>query len=278
MPASAIDTQEAEQDRQVAAAYLRYVTLNDRLQRVGRQVLMRNAELCSRRMSDIGVQAVTVKTFPKPLREYAETQGFDVEPRALFSVNNALPRGAKLQDAEGQEALIYDKGFDGQIFVDGEAIETETTTACGYPITLVYSPAVNAYATGRAIRVTTGMMEFADDDELAVIIGHELAHNTEGHVYKIIAGRIAGLGTGRFSRIFESEADYVGLYYAARAGFDINQATGIWRRMGLRSIRALDRAKSHPTTPERYVRLSGAILEIERKIQSGAPLLPERKS
>ncbi len=262
----------------MAAAYENYIALNDRLQRVGRKILTENSALCERISRDAGVQTATLKTFPKPLREYAKSQGFDDVPRILYALEPSVKRQSAVTDKDGAALSVQKPGFDGNIYIEGvkaEALPVKPT--CHYPITLSYSPAVNAYATGRAIRVTTGMMEFADDDELAVIIGHELAHNTEGHIVKIVTSRIAGLGTGRFSRVYESEADYVGLYYAQRAGFDITKAPNIWRRIGLMSVKSMGESKSHPTTPERYVRLAAAIAEINRKRVAGLPILPERK-
>lgn len=279
LPDAAPDDQKAETKVQTAAAYEKYITLNDRLQRVGRKILTENSELCQRTSVDIGVQTATLKTFPKALRDYAKGQGFDDSPRILYSVDPNVKRMARVTDKDGKALSVQKSDFDGHIYIDDAEVQSTSNVAtCHYPITLSYSPAVNAYATGRAIRVTTGMMEFANDDELAVIIGHELAHNTEGHITKIITSRIAGLGTGRFSRVYESEADYVGLYYAERAGFDISKAPGIWRRIGLMSVRSMGEGKSHPTTPERYVRLSAGIAEIDRKRIAGLPLLPERRA
>lgn len=277
LPEVSPEKQKAEEAVQVAAAYQKYVTLNDRLQRVGQRVLISNESLCDRHMIYIGAQTATVKSFPKALRDYAKSQGFDDTPRVLYTARKDIARGGHVTDAKGEPIKIYDKDFYGDIYIDGQPVKTHALTACQYPIKLTYSPAINAYATGRSIRVTTGMMEFAGDDELAVIIGHELAHNTEGHITKIITSRIAGLGTGRFSRVYESEADYVGLYYAQRAGFDISKAPGIWRRIGLMSVRSMGEGKSHPTTPERYVRLAAGIAEIDRKRAEGQPLLPDRK-
>ena len=278
LPEAAPDVLKAEAETQTAAAFEKYVTLNDRLQRVGRRILISNESLCDRHMLYIGAQTATLKTFPKPLRDYAKSQGFDETPRVLYTGRDDIARADHIENADGEPITIYDKDYYGDIYIDGKQVKTRALTACQYPLKLTYSPAVNAYATGRTIRVTTGMMEFADDDELAIIIGHELAHNTEGHIAKIVTSRIAGLGTGRFSRQYESEADYVGLYYAARARFDISKAPGIWRRIGLMSVRSMGEGKSHPTTPERYVRLAAGIEEIERKREAGVPLLPQRKA
>jgi len=279
LPETTPEGLKAETQTQTAAAYDKYIALNDRLQRVGRKVLIANADLCTRQNTDTGAQAVTLKDFPKALRDYAKAQGFDTSPRVLFSLNADVPRGTKVdvQDKNNSPDPVQSSEASLLMSDDSNAALITTTLSCDYPITLSYSPAVNAYATGRAIKVTTGMMEFADDDELAIIIGHELAHNTEGHIVKIITSRIVGLGTGWFSRIYESEADYVGLYYARRAGFDISKAPGIWRRIGLMSVRSMGEGKSHPTTPERYVRLAAGIAEIERKQDAGVPMLPERK-
>ena len=110
-----------------------------------------------------------------------------------------------------------------------------------------------------------------------LILGHELAHNTQGHIPKIVRTYIFSLGGTRYARPFESEADYVGLYYMARAGYSMDGVEDFWARLALVSPRNTNRAKTHPSTPERAVRISAARDEIEAKIAAGEPLLPNYK-
>ena len=57
--------------------------------------------------------------------------------------------------------------------------------SCGFGVRLDYSDVVNAYADGKDIIITKGMMRFADDDnELALVIAHELGHNVMDHIDK----------------------------------------------------------------------------------------------
>jgi Zn-dependent protease with chaperone function len=110
--------------------------------------------------------------------------------------------------------------------------------------------------------VFTGLLDHADDDELAVILGHELAHVTHEHSRREVtkslwsslfilgvavaaeqiesdAGKlavsIAGLLGGmawqnRYGRAYEDQADRVGLRYAYEAGFAVDRAPGLWER------------------------------------------------
>ena len=56
---------------------------------------------------------------------------------------------------------------------------------CSYPVRLVNDQIINAFADGKNIIVTAGLMRFVEsDDELALIVGHELAHNTMEHIQK----------------------------------------------------------------------------------------------
>ena len=59
-------------------------------------------------------------------------------------------------------------------------ISTRTrTNVCDYPVLLGDDDALNAYADGNNIIITRGMMRFLESDrELALVIGHELAHNS----------------------------------------------------------------------------------------------------
>lgn len=169
---------------------------------------------------------------------------------------------------------------------------------CDYKYRVENSDAVNAFADGEGIHITTGMLRFVEtDEELALIIGHEFAHNQMDHIDKkkgnaavglifdlLLAG--AGINTSgaisdaaaqAYSQEFEAEADYVGLYFAAHAGYDISQAPFFWRRMAIAhpgSIRS-NHASSHPATPERFVALEAGVKEILAKQKNGEPLLPE---
>ncbi len=107
---------------------------------------------------------------------------------------------------------------------------------------------VDAFADGNAVAVTTGAMDFIEtDEELAYLLGHELAHYAYGHFEAVksnaflgaLHGAIVTVATGVYSDYsnltalyhapkFEVEADYVGAYFAARAGYDVTNATKFW--------------------------------------------------
>ena len=150
------------------------------------------------------------------------------------------------------------------------------------------------------------MIEFAkDNNELALVIGHELAHGTADHLLKAwtttagyaVAGAgidlaIEGLtglrtdlftegmarkGQRTFSQPFEAEADYLGIYFAARAGYDMSKVADFWRRLGIEYPEAIhaNEISSHPSTVERFIRIEKAREEIEEKQIKALPLIPE---
>ncbi len=133
---------------------------------------------------------------------------------------------------------------------------------------------INAYAKFSGIQFTSGMVHFVeDDDELAIIMGHELAHLTSKHLPKNIrmaalCGTLSGL-TGPFapltakalyapySRGNEREADYLGLIYAHNAGYDIEKGAILWKRFALEIPKSRSKSflRSHPASPERILRV-----------------------
>ena len=167
----------------------------------------------------------------------------------------------------------------------------------------VESSGVNAYTDGQYIAVTTGMLESTSEEELALVIAHELAHCFEGHISKkksnemwgAIGGalldglstalgapsygryerRAAQAGATAFSQSFELEADYVGLYIMARAGYYTGRAAGFWRKMGQRNPLDSNDITGTPTA-ERYILLEKTHAEIRQKITEGQLLEPNR--
>ena len=266
---------EKEQSQQADIALARYKALNTRLQNVGRRVLMANADLCEKRGRDFGLQALRAKDMPKALQEMAKARwGLDDKPRIIYAPQSRLDLIGTYIEHEGHAINPQSK----RGMQDGVITDIPSTPICNFPIRLRYTPTINAYATGRQIIVTSGMMDFTTDDELALIIGHELGHNTQDHIRKIAQNRILSLGRATFTRQFESESDYVGLYYMARAGYDIHIAPQFWRNLSKVSIKSLETATSHPIIPERYIRLRAAIDEIKAKRAAGEPLIPNLRS
>jgi predicted Zn-dependent protease len=166
---------------------------------------------------------------------------------------------------------------------------------------MVHNDSVNAFASFEGVLITTGMIRFCETDkELALVVGHEIAHIALGHLTKSIINRIPGtildviliatigvdtqgaLGTLTslvFSKAFEQEADYAGLYILARAAYDITGAADFFRRMAVEhpgSIRGNFLA-THPSMPERFVSIENTVREIEEKRQRDEPLIPEKK-
>lgn len=140
---------------------------------------------------------------------------------------------------------------------------------------------VNAGTTFGKIIIAEGMVRFVrSDDELAMILGHELAHLTQGHVSRgamnntllgigsIIAGSfipggdaatsmVGQLFLNHFNQDQEREADQVGLRYAYDAGYDPQAAAQVMRRMA-EEVPETDSAgffSSHPSSTERFAAL-----------------------
>jgi len=146
-------------------------------------------------------------------------------------------------------------------------VPVEVRLGCAYPAQAWYGNDINAFA-GHMGKLTGsyvfgGMLAFASsDDELAIVLGHELSHLI------LYSG-----GTKRS----EADADYLGLYLAARAGFDVTGAPAFWDRMG----RANPYSNiswgfyAHPSSPARAVALQATLDEIAARKAKGGALEPD---
>ena len=171
---------------------------------------------------------------------------------------------------------------------------------CSYNLELLPQDELNAFADGNTVYITQGMMRFTENDqELQLVIAHEIAHNAEGHIDKkmgnYLLGALADLAAAAygidtqgifsdmagnvFSQDFEREADYVGMYLLARAGIGTVEVNNFWRRMAAEypgNIKGTF-TNSHPATAERYTNIDAAHQEIQEKRLNNLPLMPERK-
>ena len=186
-----------------------------------------------------------------------------------------------------------------------QTIYVSPVSVCDFSVGITEDDNINAYADGKRMVLTTGMMDFArTDQELALVVAHELAHNSEKHIEaqqtNAVVGGLLGLivdiaaayggvntqgtftdagmraGAMAYSVDFERNADYVGLYYMSRAGYEIDGAANFWRRMSLRKSKAINMTTTHPSNAERYLGIEQSIKEIKTKIASNQPLIPEQ--
>ncbi|MGP1629718.1 MAG: M48 family metallopeptidase [Giesbergeria sp.] len=158
-----------------------------------------------------------------------------------------------------------------------------------WEVNLIGSKQVNAFCMpGGKIAFYTGILDQLKltDDEVAMVMGHEMAHALREHARERIAktqatniglrlgaqllglgdlgNMAAGLGgqllTLQFSRSDESDADLVGLELAARAGYNPQASVSLWTKMGNATgerQHGLAFLSTHPSGPAR-------IRELER--------------
>ena len=117
------------------------------------------------------------------------------------------------------------------------------------PLIIVDEPVVNAYASPDKIVLYQGIIDFSkNDDEIALILGHEIAHVLLSHLDKLSAK------TTEEQQVLESMADKMGAYYMMRIGYDVCKGREIWKRFELSDGDKL--GGSHPSDAYRYNQLN----------------------
>lgn len=319
----------SERRKQVLLQIQTYFSQLGRLNRVAYRIAHAGRADCKEKVAyDFGFSTVAPNDLSEKRKAMAvEALGLDAGTSAVISVAEGSPAaqagvavGDELVSFNGRRVprtkpadwialfLIKNEGQPVRLELR-RAAQTETRVItpvqrCSIPILLAAEPNTNASTDGERIVIFSGMLRIAQtDDELAAIVGHELAHVTMGHLEKSeqnrMAGKIGGvvvdfgfalLGVntgGTFTRAFgnagaqvnytnfEREADYVGAHYAARAGYDISGIERVWRAMAQENPKNIFYAGLHPTSPERILLMQKTSQEIAEKKRRGAPLVPE---
>lgn len=320
--------QEARKQRQVALQA--YVEDQKRLMRVSYPLLTKGSDLCGEdiRYTTGLALANSATLMGEDFKETAQSSyQLNEEVQAVYVIPGSAADKAGIRTGDkvryigdwslptGQNAVrqtldqLQVKTQNGQaVRIDiqrngkGQSLLITPDRSCAYPVLLGDGDEVNAYADGKQVVVQRGMMRFATNDtELALVVSHEIAHNSMSHIRAKMTNYALGtiadlaaqillgiptqglfgkLGGNAYSQDFESEADYVGLYIMAQSGGDIDSAPQFWRRMATLSPAAIKSSHmaSHPATPERFVALEETVKEIKAKKAAGKPLVPNLKN
>ena len=172
-----------------------------------------------------------------------------------------------LSEASAKGVLNRDQAMLARVRAIASRLEPQTrvfrSDAPGWrwEVNVINSNELNAFCMpGGKIMVYSGLISQLrlTDDEIAVVLGHEIAHalreHSREHMSQAIAAQSAigigaalfGLGQGsadlagvgyqaliatRFSRTDEAEADRMGLELTARAGYDPRAGVTLWQKM-----------------------------------------------
>ena len=170
---------------------------------------------------------------------------------------------------------------------------------------LVQDQQVNAFCMpGGKIVVYEGILPVTrDEPSLAIVLGHEIAHAVAKHSaeqmstaikqqygaqalsmvlagagassnLQSIAGTVFGLGakgaSAKYSRNHESEADHLGIIFAAMAGYDPQVAVGFWQRMSQATGGgSTSWLSTHPSDATRIQQIQGWMPEALQYYQGG---------
>lgn len=307
MPGANAASTDDETKKQQLLVLDDYLNNYKRLQTVSSRIVTSGTDMCADKIGAYyGFDYWNQDSFDKTMKETAKTK-FNIDGN--FKVLNVAPKSpAYIADIKPGDKLVSidswlvpigkdsakqvkDKlALSGKTFTPVELVFVRDSTekkvtltpvkSCDFAVRLAPDDVKNAYADGKNIVVYKGLMDFfKTDEEIALVLSHELAHNSMKHIdakqknamvggifglLLDIAAAGAGINTnGEFAKTgagiagnsysveFEQEADYVGLYFMKKAGYDIENAAGFWRRMAVNNSQAITIKSSHPTTPQR---------------------------
>jgi len=202
-----------------------------------------------------------------------------------------------LSDASGKGVLNRDQAMLQRVRAIAGRLEAQTgvfradAPVWKWEVNTIASNQLNAFCMpGGRIMVYSGLITQLQlsDDEIAIVLGHEIAHALREHSRAQVSQAIAaqttiglgaallGLGEGsasvanagyealiatRFSRGDETEADRIGLELTARAGYDPRAGISLWQKMASASQggRPPEFLSSHPADASRVQQIQALL-------------------
>jgi len=213
-----------------------------------------------------------------------------------YTVEGQVARGRQYaQQVESQVKLVNDPVITEYVNRVGQNLVRNSDAQVPFTIKVIDSDVVNAMALpGGFFYVNSGLILAADEEaEMAGVMAHEIAHVAACHYgremtranllqmmsipFIFMGGGIGyaayeGMGLGipltflKFSRGFEAEADYLGIEYMYRAGYDPSAFVSFFEK-----IQAMEKKKpgtlskafdTHPQTPDRIEKSQEEIRKI----------------
>ncbi len=175
-------------------------------------------------------------------------------------------------------------------------VNVPLTLACAFAIDVGNAQQVNAYADGRRILLTRGLLDsFTNDEDVAVVIAREIAHNVLQHAKQLqqmatlsmvidnlllfkpdqIAANSSN-GIKITPEKMDQEADRLALFMLTRAGYDPANFSRVLQKLAQNpnSSQALTYSTLHPWTDGRQSVIQATLKEIRQKQAAKKVLVP----
>lgn len=278
-----------------------------RLAAIGHRLATANVSLCDRVQPATGVVVHALGQYGAVGREAArQAFGFDT-PVAIEAVVPAAPADrAGVRPDEGLTAVdgvVLDGGGEGTVDRDqaldllerGDSdapmrltlrqrdvtrtVKVTPVPACRARFELLLGRGAFAGSDGRVVHLGERFFERYRDEEIAVVVAHELAHVILRHPDRLTAakvdrGMLRELGrNGRLFRRTEGEADELGVHLLANAGYDPLSAARFWRERGGDLDAGVFRARTHPSSRARAKAIEAIAASIPARPKPTRPAL-----
>jgi len=206
-----------------------------------------------------------------------------------YSLETQVKMGQEFaQQVEQTSHLITDPVVNEYVNRLGQNLQRNSDTKLPFTIKVLDVEEPNAFALpGGYMFVNAGTILMADDEsELAGVMAHEIGHVAACHAARgqtrgtlaqlamipvvIMTGGLAGIGINqaanigipaafsKFSRGFEAQADYLGVQYAYKAGYDPNGMINFFEKLQAMEKKrpgfAMKLYGDHPQTPDRIAK------------------------
>lgn len=157
--------------------------------------------------------------------------------------------------------------------------------ACAYPTQVEITGTLRGRADGRHIFISDGMANLAaDDDQLAFVLAHELAHAVLEHRTQPDVVGVRGASNWAISMRkglslgAEADADHMGLFLTARAGFDPGASLAFLERYEAADSGArytqVNAGGIYEPAPVRRMALQPVLVDIAARRETGRALIP----
>ncbi len=219
-------------------------------------------------VADDGVIAIDGQPLPAPVRSDALTSATRDAAQARIAARVvSAPLPLTLRRAGTERRVVV-----------------QPRVGCRVEFEVLTGRKLGASSDGKVVQVGGALFERFGDDQIAVVVAHELAHAILRHRVRLEAAGVKwGLLSefGRNARLFrrtETEADLLSAYLLRNAGWDPQLAVRFWREHGSSIDGGMFHSRTHPSARDRAAAIAAelATMPTDAPLPYQPPLLAQR--